>query len=162
MLNPILPYIEAWGKEHQRQALLIERPEMQASFMRFEVGMIKIAGLLQLATDPEYKAIELPALKQAVQIIEYLKADLPRFFEEHVLFSEPERDQAVILRVIKKAFPAAVLGSQLSALTRIPKKRRDAALSELVDQARIEKASVSTTPKGGRPGTAYHVTEGTE
>lgn len=157
MLDPILPYLKAWGEEHQRQALLIERPEMQASFMRFEVALIKVAGLLQLSTDPDSTAIEFPALDQAIKIIEYLKADLPRFFEEHVLFTEPERDQAAILRVIKKASPKAVLGSDLLKFARLPKKRRDAALAELLELARIEKVNAPSTAKGGRPGIAYRL-----
>jgi hypothetical protein len=157
MLDPALRYIEAWGKEHQREALRIDRPEMQASFMRFEVALIKIAALLQLATDPNSESVQPEAVVQAADIIEYLKADLPRFFEEHVHFTDYDKAMASVLRFIAK-HPNSLKGD-ITRGTHLKGNLCTEILKQLVDEGSIQQIPVPTTKEGGRPGKAYVCTE---
>jgi len=152
-LEPILSHLESWGTEHQRQSLAIERPEMQACFQRLEVATIKIAALLQLADMPESTAIEPEAFIQAVKIVEYLKADLPGFFEKHVQFTYFDKAKARTLGLIQSNSP--ISRGDILRLAHLKSDFLDKVLRQLQDEGRIKEIPLPSTEKGGRPGKAY-------
>jgi len=152
-LEPIHPLLEFWGKAHQEEALKIERPEMQACFMRFEVALLKIAGILQLADHAESTTIEPQAFSEAVKIIDFLKAQLPVFFEEHVHFSEFDKAKAAVLRLLKKR--GRLLKGEITNLAHLRSKFADEVLGQLRVEGAVHPVHVPSSEKGGRPGEAF-------
>jgi hypothetical protein len=152
-LEPIYALLESWGKAHQEEALKIERPEMQACFMRLEVALLKIAGLLQLADHAESTGIEPQAFLEAMKIIGFLKAQLPVFFEEHVHFSEFDKAKASIIRLLKKR--GRLLKGEITNLAHLRGKFADEVLGQLKDEGVVRVLPMPSSEKGGRPGKAF-------
>jgi hypothetical protein len=152
-LEPIYPLLESWGKIHQEEALKIERPEMQASFMRFEVALLKIAGLLQLADHAESTAIEPEVFLEAVKIIGFLKAQLPVFFEEHVHFGEFEKAKAAVIRLLRRR--GRLPKREIMNLAHLRAKFADEILDQLKGEDALREIPIPSSEKGGRPGKAF-------
>jgi len=152
-LNPILPLHESWGQKHLEEALKIERPEMQASFRRFEVALVKIAAILQLADAPESTTIEPHAYLEATKLIEFLKAQLPDFFEQHVHFGEFGKNRAAILRLLKNR--GRLMKGEITRFSRMQAKVAEPVLAQLKEEGAIKEVDLPISGKGGRPGTMY-------
>ncbi|MEN6560672.1 MAG: CHC2 zinc finger domain-containing protein [Acidobacteriota bacterium] len=152
-VRPILPLMEEWGREHMRQVMRTEG-DLQAVFQRLEVMLIKLACLFQLAEDGSLKVGE-QSFRDAVTVIEWIKAKLPRFFQEEVRFDWFSKQMATIEKIIRKR--GQILRSDILSATRIKAKLADEILKQLIDEGRIEEIEIPPTSKGGRTGTAFRI-----
>lgn len=100
-ISKILPLMEAWGTKHQRQSLSLESGILQAMYQRLEVMLLKLAAILQLSHD--YSTELTPEIfREAVEIIEYIKQELPTFFKEEIQFTDFDKAKARVRKLIKK------------------------------------------------------------
>jgi len=151
-LEMIFPLLDEWGGQHQAQAMKIENDLMQANFLRFEVALLKIAAILQLADNPSSFAIEPKAFLESVKILNFLKYELPIFFEEHVVFGEEEKNRAAVIRLLKKH--GQLLHSDLQRLAHI---RKSESLYSIMTELKglTKEDPVPPTSQGGKPGKLY-------
>ena len=149
----VLPLMEEWGREHMRQVMRTEGT-LQAVFQRLEVMLLKLACLFQLAEDGSLKVGE-QAFRDAVTVIEWIKAQLPRFFQEEVRFGWFEKQMATVEKLLRRR--GQTPRGEILHATGIKAKVVDDILKQLVDEGRIEPVEILPTSKGGRGGTAYRV-----
>lgn len=90
-----------WGTEHMEKAQNLDSEIFRATYLRLEVMLLKIAALLQLSQNLS-PVIKPETFKEAVGIIEYLKARLETFFREEIHFGQEEKNRAGVVRYLKK------------------------------------------------------------
>jgi len=151
-LAEIQPKLKDWGARHQQVTMSLGTGILSAMFQRLEVMLIKLAAILQLSHDGSLTITPI-TFREAVKIIEYLKAQLPAFFNAEIQFGEFEKARATILKFIKKKRRA--MKKEILQGTKIPKKLADPALQQLVEEEEIKEEEIPASGHGGRRGVAY-------
>jgi hypothetical protein len=150
-IQSILPAMLDWGDAHMKQTLRMDGV-LQAVFQRLEVMLLKLACLFQLATDGSTKVTE-TAFHDAVEVIEYIKKELPPFFRDEVQFNEFEKAKAAIMKLFKKK-PELNRGDILRG-ARLKAKFADDILKQLIDEDLIDMKEGKSGPEGGARGRIY-------
>jgi hypothetical protein len=136
------------------QQVLKMEDNLQAVFQRLEVMLLKLACLLQLATDGSTVVTE-TAFHDAVSIIEYVKARLPVFFRDEVTFTQFEKYQAQVRKLLGKR--GIMNRREIIQNTRLKAKVLDDVLEQLLYEDIIEESTTLPTAKGGRTGKSYRL-----
>jgi hypothetical protein len=123
-----------WGSRHMEEAQKLESEIFRATFLRFEVMLLKIAALLQLSQN-QSTVVSSETFKEAVVIIEYLKDKLTHFFDEEIHFGQEEKNKAKVVKYLKKK--KFVLYSPLLQSVRVDAKELKKILHRLKDERLI-------------------------
>ena len=151
-LSEIRPLLQEWGDRHQQETTRLGTGILAAMYQRLEVMLIKLAAILQLS-DNQTLIITPPTFREAVKIIDFMKARLPTFFMNEIQFGEFDRAKATILKFIKKKGRATK--KEILQGTKVPKKLTDPVLQQLVEEEEIRDEPIPHPEHGGRSGVAY-------
>lgn len=151
-LSRIMPLMQEWGVRHQEQTMRLETEILSAVYQRLEVMLLKLAAIFQISHD-QSTVITPEIFREAVKVIEHLKAQLPAFFEEEIQFGEDEKAMGTILKYLRRKRRA--LKKEILQGTKIPKKFADPALLQLEEEEKIRSEKIPAPSRGGRPGRRY-------
>jgi hypothetical protein len=135
--------IKDWGTRHRMETKKLGDSLLSAIFHRYEVMAIKLAAIFQIAQDGK-KVLSPEAFRDAVTVIEYLKAVLPSFFQDEVKFNPYDKDLAKTRNYLKKHGPETK--AHILQGTGIRKKILDEVLKQLREMGEISEKP--TQPKG--------------
>jgi len=151
-LNRILPLMEEWGTRHQEETMRLGTGILSAMYQRLEVMLLKLAAIFQISHD-QTTVITPESFEEAVKAVEYLKAQLPTFFNDEIQFGEFDKAVATILKFIKKKGRA--MKKEILQGTKVPKRLADPALQQLEEEEEIKMVGIPPPARGGRLGKAY-------
>jgi hypothetical protein len=151
-LSQIEPLLQEWGERHQQETMRLGTGILAAMYQRLEVMLIKVAAILQLSED-QSPTITPATFREAVKIIDFMKAQLPAFFKNEIQFGEQEKARATILKFIKRKRQA--LKKEILQGTKVPKKLADPALAQLIDEEEIRETKGPVPDHGGRQASFY-------
>jgi hypothetical protein len=130
----------------------LETEILSAMYQRLEVMLLKLAAIFQLAHG-QTTVITPETFREAVKVIDYLKAQLPAFFEEEIQFSEHERAMSTIFKYLRRKRRA--LKKEILQGTKISAKMANLALQQLEEEEKIRSEEIPVPLRGGRSGMRY-------
>lgn len=157
--EPIEPSRQAYADQLYREAAELDNPNLATGYCRLEWNLVKVAGLIQLADQPDSRQIEAPAFADAITLIEYVKRMMPDFYAERMRPDEEARLAEWSLRYVKEhdenrtawvPYRNILLARGGTATGKLR-----VALGRLLETEELEESNIPSSKLGGRPGKAY-------
>ena len=120
--------------------------------------LLKLAAILQISHDQSF-VVTPDSFAEAVKIVEYLKSQMPAFFEDEIQFSEHEKVMSTILKFLRKK--GSALKKEILQGTKVASAKANQALQQLEEEEKIRSENIPAPPRGGRPGMRYTFIEET-